>query len=122
VAAVEAANATGAFNVVDDEEVSVWRYAREHALRSRRTAIPLPVPYRVGLLIARAASWVSLKLTGDDGKLPTILNPLRFEWQFKPLRFSNHKLKRTLGWRPRLGFDDCLKATYAAACPQIAPA
>jgi UDP-glucose 4-epimerase len=113
VAAAEAENVVGAFNVVDDDEVSVWRYAREHAVRSRRTAIPLPVPYTVGLLIARLASRTSRILTGDDSKLPTILNPSRFEWQFKPLRFSNHKLKRTLGWRPRLRFDECLAVTYA---------
>jgi nucleoside-diphosphate-sugar epimerase len=102
------------FNVVDGDGVRVWRYAREYARGTGRRGIPLPIPYLVGYGVAKLAALTSRILFGKKGKLPSLLTPVRFEAQFKPLRFPNRKLRQVLGWSPPLDFRECLARTYAA--------
>lgn len=114
VASMENPNSSGlTFNVVDADDIRVWRYVREYWHRSGRGGIPVPLPYVVGLGIAQFASFVSRILFGNKGKLPSLLAPRRFQQQFKPLRFSNDTLRAKLGWTPPLDFQACLARTYA---------
>jgi nucleoside-diphosphate-sugar epimerase len=113
MAALENPAAVGeAFNVVDDDSVRVWRYVREYVKRIPNNFLLVPVPYVVGLGIAKLAAKVSRVLFGAKGKLPSLLTPRRYEQQFKPIRFSNRKLRETLHWKPPLSLDECLKETY----------
>lgn len=113
VAAVETPAAIGeTFNVIDDDGIRVWRYVKEFARRSGQCGLMVPLPYFLGLCLAQAAAFVSRRLFGKKGKLPSLLTPRRFEAQFKPLRFSTRKLKKKLGWAPPLGFNECLDQTY----------
>jgi UDP-glucose 4-epimerase len=113
VAAVECPDAVGqALNVVDSDEVRVWRYVREYAKGTKQSGFFVPVPYLLGLGVARIASITSWVLFGKRGKLPSLLVPRRFETQFKPIRFSTRKLIETLKWRPPLSFRDCLASTF----------
>jgi UDP-glucose 4-epimerase len=115
VRAVENPAAVGkSFNVVDDDNVRVWRYVHEYAKGTRECGVPLPIPYLIGFGIAKLAALTSRILFGSSGKLPSLLTPRRFEAQFKPLRFSNRKLKDVLGWRPPLSFAECVRVTYGA--------
>jgi nucleoside-diphosphate-sugar epimerase len=100
------------FNIIDGDDVRVWRYAREYARRMHQRGLLLPLPYRVGLGVAKLAAVTSQSLFGSKGKLPSLLTPRRFESQFKPLRFSNRRVTRTLNWTPRLSFDECLEASF----------
>jgi UDP-glucose 4-epimerase len=114
-AATENADGIGqVFNVVDGDDVRVWRYAREHARRSGRRGFPVPVPYVAGLGLALLAAATSRVLFGGKGKLPSLLTPRRFQAQFKPLRYSTRRLREVLGWRPPLSFEQCLARTYGA--------
>jgi nucleoside-diphosphate-sugar epimerase len=100
------------FNVIDSDKIRVWQYAREHAARTRQRAWFVPIPYHVGLATARLAALVSRTLFGKMGKMPSLLVPRRYESQFKPLRFSNRRLKVLLRWAPPLSFEECLNKTY----------
>ena len=112
VAAAERPAAIGeTFNVIDGDDIRVWRYAREF-LRSDSRRVPLPLPYFLGFGLARFAALTSKVLFGEKGKLPSLLTPRRFESQFKPLQFSNQKLREKLAWTPPLSFDECLHSTY----------
>jgi nucleoside-diphosphate-sugar epimerase len=102
----------GVFNVVDDDKVRVWRYAREHSRGTTRRGLPVPVPYAVGLGVAHLAASTSRFFFGRKGKLPSLLTPRRFEAQFKPLRYSSRRLRKVLGWTPPLSFRACLARTY----------
>lgn len=114
VTAIENQAAIGeCFNVVDGDDIRVWRYVREYARRSAKGGIALPIPYVVGLGIAHVASITSRAFFGKNGKLPSLLSPPRFKSQFKPIRFSNRKLRDTLSWSPPLSFDECLNSTYS---------
>ncbi len=118
VTATESPAAIGeTFNVIDGDDVRVWRYAREYARRIGPRGVLLPVPYSIGFGIANVAALASKMLFGKKGKLPSILMPRRFESQFKPIRFSNNKLKQRLTWVPPLSFDECLSGTYELPQP-----
>ena len=113
VAAAERTAAVGeSFNVIDGDNIRVWRYVREYAKRTRQRGFLVPLPYHLGLGLAYLASLVSRTLFGRKGKLPSLLTPRRFEAQFKPIRFSNRKLRELLSWTPPLSFDECLNDTY----------
>ena len=113
VAAIERPTALGeTFNVIDGDDIRVWRYVREYAKRMAQRGFLVPVPYRFGLGLAYLALLVSRTLFGKAGQLPSLLTPRRFESQFKPIRFSDRKLKEKLGWVPPLAFDECLNETY----------
>jgi nucleoside-diphosphate-sugar epimerase len=113
VAALENPAAVGeTFNVVDDDDISVWRYVREFARRSGLRGIFLPAPYVCGLALAELAGLVSRGLFGQNGKLPSLLAARRFRSQFRPLRFPNRKLVAKLGWRSPLTFEQALEASY----------
>jgi nucleoside-diphosphate-sugar epimerase len=113
VAAIERHAAIGqTFNVIDGDNIRTWRYVREYARRSSQPGLMLPLPYSLGYGIARLASLTSRALFGKRGKLPSLLTPRRFESQFKPLRFSNRKLRDVLRWSPPLDFEECLNSTY----------
>jgi UDP-glucose 4-epimerase len=106
VTAVENPASSGEiFNIIDGDDVRVWRYASEYARRSGQRGFLLPVPYRAGLWLAQLAAFTSRALFGKKGKLPSLLTPRRFESQFKPIRFSNRKVTSLLSWTPRLSFD-----------------
>jgi nucleoside-diphosphate-sugar epimerase len=115
VAAAESPAAIGeSFNVVDGDDVRVWRYVREFARRTGQSGFLMPVPYRVGLGVAQIAALTSRALFGKKAKLPSLLTPRRFESQFKPIRFSNRKLREKLAWSPPLSFEECLNSTYGS--------
>jgi nucleoside-diphosphate-sugar epimerase len=112
VAAAESSTAIGqTFNVVDGDDIRVWRYVREYARRTGQRGVMLSVPYAIGHGTARFARVTSKMLFGNKGKLPSLLTPRRFESQFKPIRFSNRKPKKILAWPP-FNFDQCLILTY----------
>jgi UDP-glucose 4-epimerase len=116
VTATEQRSAIGeCFNVVDGDDIRVWQYVREYARRSKKGGFPVFVPFHAGLGFAHLASLTSRTLFGKNGKLPSLLTPRRFEAQFKPLRFSNQKLRNSLSWRPPLSFEECLELTYEQA-------
>jgi nucleoside-diphosphate-sugar epimerase len=102
------------FNVIDGDHIRVWRYVREYARRTGQRGFMLPVPYSAGHGVARVASLTSQLLFRGKGRLPSLLTPRQFESQFKPLRFSNRKLRDVLAWVPPLSFEDGLKVTYGS--------
>jgi UDP-glucose 4-epimerase len=116
VAAVENSAAIGqAFNVVDGDDVRVWRYVGEFARRTGQSGVRLPIPYWLGLGLAHLASLTSRGLFGKRGRLPSLLTPRRFESQFKPIRFSSRKAREVLGWRPPLSFNKCLDLSFPSS-------
>jgi UDP-glucose 4-epimerase len=112
-AALSAPEAIGeAFNVVDSDDVRVWHYFRDYAARKGQRLLLVPLPYHFGFGIASMARWISQTLFGPAGRLPSLLQPRRYEAQFKPVRFSNAKAREKLAWTPRLAFHEALTASY----------
>jgi nucleoside-diphosphate-sugar epimerase len=90
------------FNVVDDDLPTSRRFLRmfkQHARRFRS----IPVPYRVAYLLS--AIWEDYS-DRTEGQLPPNFNRRRCSAEWKGNRYSNDKLKRLLGWTPRVPFDE----------------
>lgn len=113
VACAESPHAAGhTFNVVDGEGEVNWRYMLQWVRHTGSWGLPVPVPYRLGLGFTRLARFTSKLLFRGKGKLPGILVPAQFEAQFKPLRFSDRRLREVVGWTPPLSFEECVRRTY----------
>lgn len=113
VAALEAPGAVGeAFNVVDDEGVPAAEYAalrrRAAGERPRVASVPFPLARAVVHAVDRAARAV----LGERRRLPSVLDPPRFEARFKPLRFSREKLAAVIGWEPPVPWAEAVRRTF----------
>jgi UDP-glucose 4-epimerase len=103
------------FNVVDDAGVSAWRYCGDFAKGTGRNVFRIMVPYRFAYAVTRIARFISRLVFRGGGKLPSILVPCRFEARFKPCRFTNQKLRDTIGWIPPFDYPECLERTFSTA-------
>lgn len=91
--------AAGAFNIIDDEMVSAWRYSKRLFRNAPRT-LRVPLPYPVGLAIAHLAAVTSrILFPPRGGKLPGILKPRHFRARFKPVRYDTRRAHEVLGWK-----------------------
>jgi nucleoside-diphosphate-sugar epimerase len=104
-------NAAGeSFNVIDDAPPTGSQLLR----RCRRQGKKLRVVRIPGLAI-RPLSWACEQYHHwSRGQLPAVLTPYKSAALWKPLRYSNAKAKAILGWEPRVGFDEGLRATFDA--------
>src|SRR5207248_2901854 len=113
-AAVEHPGAVGeTFNVVDNHDVSSWRYLGEYLHRTGAPAQRIPVPYAVALAGSLLADAINRRLFRGQAKLPGLFIPCRFRARFQPLRFSTRKLREVLEWSPPFDFAQCLQRTYS---------
>jgi hypothetical protein len=54
----------------------------------------------------------------SQGQFPPVVTRYRSASQWKPLRFSNERAKRVLGWRPSVAFADAVDRTLSALPPR----
>jgi nucleoside-diphosphate-sugar epimerase len=129
VLAAERESAAGqVLNVVDDETPTQRQYVK--LLRERTTPRPKVVglPW-LGIRATARLAWLTNKLLlGNRARLPGILVPCRVHARFKPLKYTNRKIKEVLGWSPRYSLVQAIdrslgrthgletRATDGAAC------
>ena len=122
-AAVDEPSSIGeTFNVVDGHRIGVWGYMGRYMRRRRVRGVRVVLPYTLAYAVTRLAQFTSRRIFRGKGKLPSILVPCKFEARFKPLRFSNRKLRDVLGWQPPLSFEQCLERTYGTSKPAASTA
>ena len=100
------------FNVVDGHGLSSWRYAKEYLKNARARGVRVPVPYAVGMCVAKAARAMSNLFFGPSGKLPGLIDPLKYEARFKPVQSRPDKLGEVLHWTPPYDARACFELTY----------
>lgn len=112
-AAVESPRTVGqTLNVLDDYDVTAWRFMREYLRRTGSSSQMLPVPYVAVRAVFEGAYAASSRIFDREAKLSRFLSPRRFEANYRPLRYSRDRLRAVLGWRSRIGFEQCLDRTY----------
>jgi UDP-glucose 4-epimerase len=106
------ASAGDTYNVVDVLGTTAARYAREHRSGSGRGGPTLWIPY----LAARAFVWLANRCArlafGARYRLPSMFAPVRFALRFQPVDATSTGLRRRLGWRPPMSFQECAQATW----------
>lgn len=102
-------------NVVDDRlpsSRSLLRDYKRHAGWFRS----IPVPYPVTSLLCRA--WEAYSRRTSE-QLPPRFNKRRCSAEWKGNRYSNEKLKRMLGWTPRVPIEDAMKLYLESLRSQV---
>lgn len=98
------------FNVVDDDLPTSREFLelyRKHVGSFRAVSVPRFVSYLLCYLVEKRAQW-------SRAAAPT-LNRKRWSADWKGNTYSNAKLKRTLGWKPRVPKEKALES-YFEAC------
>lgn len=92
-------------NIVDDEAPTLRRYMK----MLRAHARPRPRIIRVPWFALRGLAWSADRFNrvalGGGAKLPAILVPAKLAQRSKPLRYSNERAKRILGWSPSVSLE-----------------
>lgn len=114
-AALTADVATGTTaNVVDPDVVTSPEYAAASAAVTgvRRRVV---VPYAAAHLLARVARLGGRTLfPSTGGKLPSVLDPVKFQAMFKPLRFPADTAREAIGWRPVLTWEQAAVRSFGS--------
>ncbi|MDH3301049.1 MAG: NAD(P)-dependent oxidoreductase [Acidimicrobiia bacterium] len=100
-------------NIVDDDLPTQQAYAEQVAARIEippTVSIPWPAMNAATTILKKANGW----FVGGRAKFPGIAVPDRLHARFKPLRYTNAKAKRLLGWTPRYGLGEALDRSVEA--------
>jgi nucleoside-diphosphate-sugar epimerase len=98
-------------NIVDDDLPSSRAFLKlykTHVRRFRSLWLPRPASYLLCWLWEKGSSW-------SQGQLPEFLNRRAWHAYWKGNRYSNHKLKRLVGWQPRVSTTEGL-ARFFESC------
>jgi nucleoside-diphosphate-sugar epimerase len=99
------------FNVVDDDLPTSRRFLRLYKRNVRHFTslyVPHMVSYALCYLWEQYSNW-------SEGQLPLAFNRRRWRAFWKKTRYSNEKLKRRVGWRPKIPTEEGLRR-YFEAC------
>ena len=100
------------FNVVDRQEVSTWRHARNHFGLSGHRRVCVPLPLFLGSSGARLAHSVLGPLVP---RLPSVLAPGAFDARFRPVQADTRAAREALGWTPPWEYGEALRRTFGAS-------
>ncbi len=89
------------FNIVDDDLPISRSFLRRYQDRVGCVR-GVFMPKCVFRLFCRAWEWYA---NWSDGQLPPVFNKRYFDFYWKPLHYSNNKLKSRLKWKPEVGMD-----------------
>jgi nucleoside-diphosphate-sugar epimerase len=92
------------FNVVDDELLTSSQFLRAYKKRVNpffSVRVPYALAYGSCLLWEKYSKW-------SKGQLPPAFNRRRCAAEWKANRFSNEKLRKRLGWTPKVGVEKAM--------------
>lgn len=96
------------FNIVDDDPPTSRRFLKMYK-KSVRDFRSIYVPYRVFYLFCylweKYSKW-------SQGQLPPAFNRKICSNYWKGNRYDNEKLRRMVGWKPKIGFDEAARRYF----------
>lgn len=96
------------FNIVDDELPTCRKFLKmykKNAINFKSIYVPYRIFYIFCYLWEKYSKW-------SKGQLPLAFNRRRCAAGWKGNRYSNHKLKDLLGWKPKIPFDEASKRYF----------
>jgi len=90
------------FNIVDDDLPTSREFLRMYKKHVRSFA-SLYVPHAISHFLSYAWEQYSI---WSEGQLPPVFNRRKWSNYWKGNRYTNAKLKRLLGWQPRIGYRE----------------
>jgi nucleoside-diphosphate-sugar epimerase len=96
------------FNIVDDDLPRSRTFLRLYK-KNVRGFVSVPVPFRLTYVLC--ALWEKYS-SWSEGQLPPAFSRGRCSAEWKGNEYSNEKLKRLLGWSPRVSFEDACRRYF----------
>jgi 2-alkyl-3-oxoalkanoate reductase len=96
------------FNIVDDDLPSHRQFYRLARANGVKQGFPVYLPWYLVVALGQAARIANRLIFKGRGKLPELLALRRQHARWKPLRYSNHRAKAGLDWRPQITLGDGL--------------
>ncbi|MEA5520327.1 NAD(P)-dependent oxidoreductase [Limnoraphis robusta Tam1] len=116
VIASECEGAVGhTINIVDDDLPTQNIYAKKLMEYMEKTPRTFFVSWTVIRLIARSAWLYNHWFLKGKARLPGIFVPAKLHARFKPLRYSNHKAKEVLNWKPKYSLQTAFERSCSDA-------
>lgn len=100
-------------NIVDDDLPTQQAYAEQVSARME-TPSTITIPWPAMNAATTLLKTANVRLLGGRAKFPGIAVPDRLHARFKPLRYTNAKAKRLLGWTPRYPLSEALDRSVEA--------
>jgi nucleoside-diphosphate-sugar epimerase len=96
------------FNIVDDELPTGRQFLKacKRAKRFRSIRVPYWLAYGACFAWEKYSKW-------SNGQLPPVFNSRRCAAEWKGQRYSNEKLKKRVGWTPRVPMKQAMEAFLA---------
>jgi nucleoside-diphosphate-sugar epimerase len=96
------------FNVVDDDLLTARQFLKSYKIARRFPSVRVPYWVAYGACYAweKYSKW-------SKGQLPPAFNPRRCAANWKSQRYSNEKLKKRLGWKPRVPMKQAMETFLA---------
>jgi len=96
------------FNVVDDDILTGREFLKRYKQMTHSRSVRIPFWLgQFGCLLWEKYS------TFSKGQLPPVFNRRRCAAEWKPMHYSNQKLKDRLGWKPSVRMDKAMEAFLA---------
>lgn len=96
-------------NVVDDAPPLQSAYCRALCRTQQSPGKRLTIPWSMMRALASTACLANKFVFSGQGRLPGLLQSASLHARFKPLRYSNRKVKETLAWAPRYTWQEGLE-------------
>ncbi len=96
------------FNVVDDELLSGSQFLRAYNKKVGGSSIRIPyaIAYLLCILWEKYSKW-------SNNQLPPAFNRRRCTAEWKSQRYSNERLKKRVGWKPRVPMKQAMEVFLA---------
>lgn len=122
VRALDAPSAAGGiYNIVDDDLPTFGQFYKMCRANGAPVGRMVPVPW----WLLASAGWMidrmNQRLFKGRAKLPEMLSYPRQHVQWKPIRYSNERAKRDLGWYPRVALAAGVTAMIDAERARLTP-
>lgn len=104
------------FNIVDSDLPSSRLFLKLYKNNVRKfpsVYVPYPLLYLLNYLWEKYSAW-------SRGQLPPLFNRGRCMVYWKGNRYSNEKLQRLLGWKPKVSMEEALQRYHSVARKQLA--
>jgi len=95
-------------NVVDDNLPNQRQYIAMLRRRGGARIAVIPLPWAFVRAVSFVASSTNSRLLGGRMNLPQLLSIENAHARFKPLRYSNRRVKEVLHWQPKRSIDEAM--------------
>ncbi len=97
------------FNILDDELLTSGQFLSRYK-KSVKRFLSVRIPYFAAHLLCLLWENYSRK---SKSQLPPVFNRRRCAAEWKPIRFTNQKLRDRLGWKPRIGLEPAMLSFFS---------